>query len=125
MQKDSASASVFRFVSVSLMFVFLLACGGEQPDQQPPSEISKSLPLPLPLAPPGMHVYKDPVTGKFMDKAPVTDKKAIRVLPQGQQQLNHIDGEAEPATVTEPYESVNEGGGILLDLPPPYSETKE
>ncbi len=128
MQKDSTNVSVFAFVSISAMFILLLGCGGERASE-PLSEQAQQSKESQTLPPVGMHVYKDPQTGKFVDQAPATDKSVPHILPQGLQQLNKADENVRsapvPAPVYQPYESPTEGGGILMDLPPPYSEATE
>jgi len=78
---------------------------------------------------PGLHVYRDPATGEFVAQPPGEDKSTHRVLPQSLQQVNGQDNSAEPVSKPAPdqaqeYESPGPGGGTLLDLPAPYSETR-
>ena len=127
MQKYRTALSGLKLFYLSGAIVFLLACGGQDPDHQ--SSVSgRKLPQP------GMHVYKDPVTGEFVAQPPLEDKSTHRVLPQSLQQVNGLDGTARPAVEAgseagfdraQEYESPGPGGGTLLDLPAPYSETQE
>jgi len=94
-------------------FVVLPACGGGQKPHSPSAQPS----------PPGMHVYKDPVTGKFVSPPPPpSDTSTSRVLPQALQQIKRPGGATRPA---QEYKSPAKGGGILLDLPAPYSDRQK
>lgn len=117
MQKYRTPLSGLKFFCLSGAIIFLLACsGGQDSDHQPPVS-GTTLPQP------GMHVYKDPVTGEFLAQPPAEDKSTRHVLPQ---QVNGLDSETAPAPDrAQEYESPGAGGGTLLDLPAPYSETQE
>jgi len=121
MQKYRMPLSGLKLFCLSGATVFLLACGAGQDADHQPSVSGEKLPQP------GMHVYKDPVTGEFVAQPPVDDRYTGHALPQ---QVNGPDSETEPASGPTPdqaqeYESPGPGGGILLDLPAPYSETQD
>lgn len=120
MQKYRTALSGLKLFYLLVVIVSLLACGrGQDPDHKPPLS-GRALPQP------GMHVYKDPVTGGFVSQPPVEGKSTRRVLPQSLQQVNGQDNLAEPASdQAQEYKSPGPGGGTLLDLPAPYSGTQE
>jgi len=124
MQNNRIAVQTFKFITLLSAVLTLLACGGGQAPEsleQPPSEPAQQLPQA------GMHIYKDPVTGEFVSQPPRIDKHASQVMPQGLQQLNKTEAvdSSVAETAAEEYESPVDGGGMLLDLPPPYSEIKE
>ncbi len=106
--------SVLKLFSLTGVCAVLLACGGGQTSEQPPAQSPQ----------PGMHVYKDPLSGKFVAQPPVSDRVNPPVLPQALQQIKRTDTKPAPRPAQE-YTSPAEGGGILLDLPAPYSAAQE
>ncbi|HEB57388.1 MAG TPA: hypothetical protein ENI98_14020 [Gammaproteobacteria bacterium] len=106
---------MLKLFYLSGIFLILQACGGGQT-----SEHARSQSLP-----PGMHVYKDPVSGEFVPQPPASDRFSPSVLPQALQQINR-PGATKPASrPAQEYKSPAEGGGVLLDLPAPYSDRQE
>ncbi len=99
--------------------IFLSACGGQADDRK--AESGRILP------PPGMHVYKDPQTGEFIAQPAVeqaAEQASVRVQAPSRQQANHADDGREAEQAQE-YEAPVVGGGVLMDLPAPYSEPQE
>lgn len=102
MQKHSIRLSAIKFSGLLGMILFLLACDGGQVSDTHAVQ-------------PGMHVYKDPVTGLFVDQPPreneATTHKPTRAVTSPE--------------LGQEYESPTLDGGMLRDLPAPYSDKSE
>ena len=114
--------SGLKYSCLLCLLILLTACSNDQaPDQISTEQPESGRTLP----PPGMRVYKDPVTGEFVAQPPAEDRTTVQLQPQSLQQISPDNTtESQPEQARE-YESPAEGGGILLDLPPPYSDTQE
>lgn len=103
-----------KHASVMLVSALLFACGSDS--TEPLDESGRSLPQP------GMHVYKDPLTGEFIAQPPIEDGFGIRIQPPSLQPPNQP---GDIPVLPHEYESPAEDGGVLLDLPAPYSDGKK
>ncbi|VAX14349.1 hypothetical protein MNBD_GAMMA24-133 [hydrothermal vent metagenome] len=114
MQKIRMLQPVLTRFCLPGIFLVLSACGGGQEKDR----------LATQSLPPGMHVYKDPVSGEFVPQPP-SDRFNPRALPQALQQINKPTGTAPVSKPAQEYKSPANGGGILLDLPAPYSDKQK
>lgn len=105
---------LLTFACLAGIFLVLAACDGRHKTDQLPG---------LPVQP-GMHVYKDPVSGKFVAQPP-SDRLASQVLPRALQQINRSAATKPASKSAQEYKSSTKGGGILLDLPAPYSNVRK
>ncbi|NOZ38367.1 MAG: hypothetical protein GXP11_09965 [Gammaproteobacteria bacterium] len=115
MRKIRMLKSVLKLCCLSGLFLVLPACGdGQKSDQSRVQSL-----------PPGMHVYKDPVSGEFVAQPPSADRFTPRTLPRSLQQINKPTGTKPVSKPAQEYKSPTDDGGILLDLPAPYSDVQK
>lgn len=116
MQNNGIRLPAFKLLCMLLTFTFLLACSETGTQTQPGKKLPQA----------GMHVYKDPLTGKFIPRPPISDQSARQVQPPPLPPVHDPENNAQPTSrEMQEYESPAVGGGILLDLPVPYSDSKE
>ncbi len=115
MRKIRMLRPLLRLFCLTGFFLVLAACDGRHDTAQSPR----------PPTQPGMHVYKDPVSGKFVAQPPPSDSLAPQVLPRALQRINRSTGTESASKSAQEYKSSTKGGGILLDLPAPYSDVQK
>jgi len=112
-----------RRACILLAAILLLACS--ERGTPPQTVVDKQVP-----PQPGMHVYKDPLTGEFISQPANHGESAQREQAQPGQRENNLENNRERSVKptrqpAQEYESPAGDGSILLDLPSPYSEPKE